>query len=61
MTKSKIFANMEVTYQESRYEMVEVIVWDPDAREQASVFLDIDDVLTLKYFLEDSLKDYCDD
>ena len=61
MTKVKNFKNMEVTYQENIFYMIEVLVWDPDSREQASALLGRDEVLKLKYFLEDSLKDSCND
>tara|TARA_Y100000296_G_scaffold73685_1_gene91428 strand:- start:349 stop:534 length:186 start_codon:yes stop_codon:yes gene_type:complete len=61
MSKVKNFRNMEVTYRENIFYMVEVLVWDLDSREQASVSLDMEEVLKLKYFLEDSLKDFCND
>mgnify|MGYP003133350117 CR=1 FL=1 len=61
MSKVKNFKNMEVTYRENSSHMVEVFVWDLDSKEQASVSLDMEEVLKLKYFLEGSLKDFCND
>ena len=61
MPKSKNFGNSRVTYSENSSYMIEVFVWDSDDNEQASVLLDMEEVLKLKYFLEDSLKDFCND
>ncbi len=61
MSKTKNFGNIEVTYRENGSHMIEVFVWDTDAGEQASVLLDSEEVLKLKYFLEDSLKDFYND
>ena len=61
MPTSKNFGNSRVTYSENSSYMIEVFVWDSDDNEQASVLLDMEEVLKLKYFLEDSLKDFCND
>ena len=61
MPKFKNFGNMEVTSRENSSFMIEVLVWDQDSREQASASLDLEEVLMLKYFLEDSLKDFYND
>ena len=61
MTKTINFGSSTVTYQDDSLRMIEFFVCDPLDGEQASLLLNMGEVLKLKYFLEDSLKDFCND
>jgi len=57
----KEFKNSKVTYKkDDSYRPVEIWVNDEWDGEQATVCLGLEELVRLKYFLEECIKDYCD-